>query len=66
MKAHILFKSGQSIEFQCDELTTKTSPITGELVRAEWVGAVGYRPLYVALDQIAAVCTSERDGDTND
>lgn len=56
--AVIYLKSGQTIRFPADKVGTSKSAMTGDLLEVRWENAIN-APLYIDLEQVAAVTTEE-------
>lgn len=64
MKIQITFRSGAQVEVDVDEVTTRVSPITGQLLDLKWIPAdrPGAALLYLAgLGDIVAVVATPPD-----
>lgn len=57
MLIRIYLKSGAVLpDFSCDEFTVERSKLTSEIVGYEFKGGKIPRPMYVEINQIAAIC----------
>ena len=57
MRAQITLKSGAQIEFDVEDLTSGRTPLTGALVKLQWVTPADWsRKLhFIEMDQVAAI-----------
>lgn len=51
----IIYKSGVYVHVECENLTATRSNQTGELLSIKWDGAMKPRPLFIGINDIAAI-----------
>ena len=51
----VILKSGKEFVVVCDKFTCKYSSVTGELTSCKYEGATRNIPLYLDMNQIAAI-----------
>lgn len=59
----IILKSGKEFVVVCDEFTCKYSGVTGGLASCKYEGATRNIPLYLDMDQIAAILQEKIESD---
>lgn len=59
----IILKSGKEFVVVCDEFTCKYSGVTGGLASCKYEGATQNIPLYLDMDQIAAILQEKIESD---
>lgn len=58
-KVTLLFRSGSTINFNCEELEVSKNKVTGELIGYSAKGVSGSAPKYARIEDIDCICVED-------